>query len=382
MKYLSFKILIFCILMPPILYLLTTHLLQGYLTQWYQAELKNVYLADINEVLNGTLPISEAVQESLDQYRRRSLFTDLGGRIEARVTTGEGTILYPPAYQTDPPPELPGDPVQLAEQNYNILDSGLTLEVKAQIPPYAFISIAILSFYILVFLGALYAHFKKALKSARAEEARTADEIRRLMEMEQSHKEQARSLAEERESLLSEYRQIQESLETTKQKAEKEEEELFEEIENLEGKLRENLSLQKEQDTEIDQLKEQLEELEKTRKNQVHQREKVADRLGKRIKVLYKNVDVSSRALSGMADMDDDMALKAEELIHQLNEDASLVTVKRKVFSKKGKATVFEAVFAYKGRLYFRKSPENRVEILAIGTKKSQNKDLAYLDTL
>ena len=80
--------------------------------------------------------------------------------------------------------------------------------------------------------------------------------------------------------------------------------------------------------------------------------------------------------------MDDEMALKAEELIHQLNADDSLVTVKRKVFSKKGKATVFEAVFAYKGRLYFRKSPQNSVEILVIGTKKSQNKDLAYLDTI
>jgi len=383
MKHLSFKILIFCILMPPVLYLLTVYLLQGYLTHWYQKDIKNVYLADINEVLAGTIPISEAIQESIDKYRQESTFTDLGGRLEVRVTTNEGSsILYPPAYQSDTPAELPSDPIQLAEQNFNILDNGLTLDVSALIPPYAFLSLGIVFSYIFIFLGSLYAHYRKALQSVRAEDARTADEIQRLAELEQSHKERTQSLAAEREALLSEYRQIQESLETTKQKAEKEEEELFEEIEGLEEKLRENLSRQNEQHTEIHQLKEQLEALEKDRQNQANLREKVADRLGKRFRVLYKNIDFTNRALSGLADMDEDMSLKAEELIHQLNADASLVTIKRKVFSKKGKATVFEAVFAYKGRLYFRKSPQNRMEVLAIGTKKSQNKDLAYLDTI
>lgn len=108
----------------------------------------------------------------------------------------------------------------------------------------------------------------------------------------------------------------------------------------------------------------------------------MADKLGRRIKVLYKNIDITDRALDGLSDLDEDIGLKAEELIHQLNDDPSLVNIKRKVFSKKGKATVFEVIFAYRGRLYFRKTSQNRVEVLAIGTKKTQNKDLAYLDSL
>ncbi|MFO7838148.1 MAG: hypothetical protein R6X08_01455 [Desulfosalsimonadaceae bacterium] len=382
MKYLSFKILIFCILMPPVLYLITSQLLQGYLTQWYQKDIKNVYLSDINEVLNGSLPISEAVQQSIDHYRKNSFFPDLGGNIEVTVTTSQGSILYPPAYEGDSAPDIPEDPTRLAEQNFRILDNGLNLEVKASIPPYSFISIGILLGYIFIFLGVLYACYRKALRSANADEARKAEEIRRLMELEQSHKQRAQSLAEERASLLSEYQQVEQSLEATKQQAEKEEEELFEEIENLEEKLQKNLSLQNEQNQEILQLKEQLEELEKARQNKNQHMEKAVERLAKRFKVLYKNIDITERALSGLADMDEEMSLKAEELIHQLNNDSSMVTVKRKVFSKKGGATVFESVFAYKGRLYFRKTSQNRVEVVAIGTKKTQNKDLAYLDGL
>jgi len=382
MKYLSFKILIFCILMPPVLYLLTTNVLQGYLSSWYQKDIKNVYLSDIDDVLNGATPIADAIQTSIDRYHKNSVFTDMGGKLDVTVRTDKGDILSPPAYQSLTIENMSSDPVKLAEQNFRILNNGLKLEVSAAIPPYSILSIGILLFYVFIFLAGLYAYYRQALKSARLEDSQKADEIKRLSELEASHKQQAQTLADERESLLAEYRQIQESLESTKQKAEKDEEELFEEIGDLEEKLQENLASQNEQNEEINRLKEKLEELEKNRQAQNQQKEKAADRLGRRFKVLYKNIDITERALSGLADMDDDMGLKAEEVIHQLNDDSSLVNIKRKVFSKKGKATVFEVVFAYKGRLYFRKTSQNRVEVLAIGTKKSQNKDLAYLDSL
>jgi hypothetical protein len=76
------------------------------------------------------------------------------------------------------------------------------------------------------------------------------------------------------------------------------------------------------------------------------------------------------------------MRIKGEEVIHQLNEDPSLVTIKRKVFGKKGRQTVLEVVYGYKGRLYFRKTGEGRIEVLAVGTKNSQQKDLEFLNNL
>jgi len=65
-----------------------------------------------------------------------------------------------------------------------------------------------------------------------------------------------------------------------------------------------------------------------------------------------------------------------------LNEDPSLVTIKRKVFGKKGRQTVLEVVFGYKGRLYFRKKKDGKIDILIIGSKNSQPKDLEFLNTL
>ena len=73
---------------------------------------------------------------------------------------------------------------------------------------------------------------------------------------------------------------------------------------------------------------------------------------------------------------------QAEEIIHQLNSDPDLVPVKRKVFSKKGKTTSFEVVFAYNGRLYFRKPGGNRIKILTIGSKNTQQKDLLFIDNV
>jgi len=59
-----------------------------------------------------------------------------------------------------------------------------------------------------------------------------------------------------------------------------------------------------------------------------------------------------------------------------------MVQIKRKVFSKRGRDTVLEVIFAYKGRLYFRQSKNKGVEILSIGTKNTQGKDLEFLDAL
>jgi hypothetical protein len=75
------------------------------------------------------------------------------------------------------------------------------------------------------------------------------------------------------------------------------------------------------------------------------------------------------------------MRLKAEEVIHQLNAAPDLVVVKRKVFGKKNRETVLEVVFAYKGRLYFRRR-EGRVDVVAIGTKNTQERELEFLASL
>ena len=69
-----------------------------------------------------------------------------------------------------------------------------------------------------------------------------------------------------------------------------------------------------------------------------------------------------------------------EETIHKLNEDESLVSVKRKVFGKGGKMNILEADFAYSGRIYFQTDAGSKIKIVAIGTKNTQEKDITYLE--
>jgi len=102
--------------------------------------------------------------------------------------------------------------------------------------------------------------------------------------------------------------------------------------------------------------------------------------LEKRLRVLYKNLEIHTRSIQGITDLAEDMRIKAEEVILQLNMDPSLVTVKRKVFGKGGKTKVLEIAFGYNGRLYYRHNDAGRIEVLCVGTKNSQAKDLDFLD--
>ena len=116
--------------------------------------------------------------------------------------------------------------------------------------------------------------------------------------------------------------------------------------------------------------------------DRVSEKVKAADSTLKRFNALYKNISMHRRAINGYNDLVDDMKIKSEEIIHQLNDDPGLVPIKRKVFGKKGRETVLEVIFAYNGRLYYRNKKGNKIEVLAIGTKNTQTKDLEFLNNL
>jgi len=360
-----------CIFLPPVLYLLTVNSLENYLHDKYEKELTNIYLSDMNNILNGLTNIKDAIDVSITAYLKNNLFIKAGGKLDVNVTTKQGNILYPATYQNSAFNNLSTDPNRLAEKNFNILNEGLDLKVNVKILHYSFLAIAVLLFYILIFLGGLYGYYRKISAKIQLDEIQKNKELERLQELENKRLKEIDKLSEESELLLTEYDQLKTTFKKEKSQAEKTEEDLFDEIEALENKLK-----------AIDNLKLKIAELEKNQNNISRQKNKTTEKLKKRFKTLYKNIEISNRALDSLTDMTDEMSLKAEELIHQLNEDPSLVPVKRKVFSKKGKTTSFEVVFAYNGRLYFRKSKENRIEVLTIGTKNTQSRDLSYINSL
>lgn len=382
MKYLSFKILIICIFLPPILYLISVNRLEIYLTHHYHQEIKNTYLSDMNDILNGSKTLRTAVNDSIHSFLTKDPIRKLGVKLNIIVTTHQGNILYP-SYSQDVTPAIGSNsPITVAKNNFKLIESGLSLEVDAKIPPFSLLAVGILVFYLLIIAGGLYGYYRRVTQKIRREDLEKAAELGRLHQLEGEYAKQIDSLSSERESLMSQYHKLQTTLDEQKKSAEQNEEEMFDEIEQLEEQLKQNLKAQTEQQEQIEILQEQIQTLEKLKENIDKQREKAADRLLRRFKTLYKNIEVSERAVYGFTDLDEDMALKAEEIMHQLNDDASTVVVKRKVFSKKSRETILEVVFAYRGRLYFRRIKSNRIEVVVIGTKNSQNKDLAYINSL
>ena len=89
---------------------------------------------------------------------------------------------------------------------------------------------------------------------------------------------------------------------------------------------------------------------------------------------------MNRKAISGFLFLKDDQKIEAEECVLLLDRNPDRIIIKRKVFSgKKHNTSCFEVLFAYNGRLYFRKNENNKVEVLVIGTKNSQVKDMEFL---
>jgi len=257
------------------------------------------------------------------------------------------------------------------------MSEGLLLELNLSLEHNTRLANGLLVFYILTSVLVLNRYYRRGLKKAAREEQERMREIQRLQGLETERLHGLSHLESEKERLVSQYERMKRQFEDMQAEANRNEDQMIEEIVDLEEKINGNLAQQKQQQDEIEILKEKLARYEKEKP-----KIRIPEVLQKRFKAIYKNVSVQDRALDGFSGLTDNLKIKAEEVIHQLNQDPSLVPIKRKVFGKKGRETVLEVVFAYKGRLYFRRLPDNRIEVLAIGTKNVQSKDLEFLDRL
>lgn len=383
MKFLSFKILILCILLPPVLYIFSIQSIENHLKVRYAGEIEDIYIGDTQPLLNGSVRLKNAINKNIDIYFQTKELIAYGAKVNVTVITKRGAILYPPIFEEGEDDFPLSDPMQIAAGNYKLMNQGLVLDVEVKLDHDTPISLAVLSFYILLFLLVLYCYYRTGIRKAKQADMKKSREIERLLGLEKTHAESLKSLEKERERLSAESARMKKSIENEKVKASRNEDEMIEEIVTLEEEINKNNALQQEQQEEIDRLKEKIKDIDKGGSRKVSRpKTRGSDAVGKRFKVLYKNISVNDRAVSGYIDIADDLKIKGEEIIHQLNENPDLVSIKRKVFGKKSKHTILEVIFGYKGRLYFNKGKDGRIEVLAIGTKNSQSKDLEFLDNL
>ncbi len=382
MRYFPFKTLILCVLLPPFVYVFTIQLLEKTIHARYDKLLAATAIGDTRPLFDGSVRLKDAVRENLNAFISTLKLPDWGVRVNISVKTRDGIYLYPDAYD-DPRTDFSAmDSIAVARENFRLLNDGLINAIDVKIEANTLISNSILLSCALVSLTVFLLLYRRGMRMINQQELAKQEIIDGLADERQKGLERLKRLETQRVSLSSKIDSMRGELERERQKASAAEDELMDELLALEDKISQNLARQDHQLQEINALREKIKQFEKEDENKNRQPLKGTDAVKKRFSALYKNTAIHDKAIEGFVGLTEEMKIKAEEVVHQLNDDPSRVQIKRKVFGKKNRETVLEVIFAYKGRLYFRKISGNRVEVLAIGTKLTQNKDLLFLDKL
>jgi hypothetical protein len=380
MKYLPFKIIIFCIILPPILHLATIQSLEKYLKKIFIAEIENIYTGDTRLLFDGNLSVKDAVNNNIDNYLQKNKLIPWGVKLNVLVITKSGAIIYPSFEEEDS--LTPPSRKQIASENFAILSEGLNLQIDIFLERSSVLVISIFSSYIMLSLLTLSYFYRRGAIKAKMEEKNREEELSRMIEIEKENQKRMDMLTEDKTILANEFKRIKNILEDSKATTQKIEEGMIEEIISLEEKIKNIHSLYDEQQEENMELKEIISKYEKGEFKTRKQKEKGSKQVTKRFGSLYKTISFHNRAILGFTDLTDDMQIKAEEMIHKMDIDSNLVKVKRKILLKKNPEAVFEIPFSYNGRIYFSKGKDGKVNILSIGTKNTQEKDLAFIDSI
>lgn len=368
--------------LPPIFYMATLSLLERYYQKHELNALKRVIVRNLPALYEGRYTVKEEVHRNLGEYLKNDLRFRLGLSMNIQIKTVDDRILYPAqttkaASDDKEFSELPRDSlryIEVASENYKLLSDGLILSVKAQLRHNSWISNSILILYILIALAVIRISVRRSLKATEAAEAERT-RLAEKLEDQLAKAEEKLKAAEEKESA---YLARIETLRSDKDGLATDIDALLEEIEKQEAGLSEHTKIREALESQIEGMRADLDRaIEKTKKKR-----KTVESARKRFAVLYKSLVFTDRAMEGLLDLTDEFQLKAEQVIQKLNDDESAVPVKRKVFGKGGKLNVLEVTFSYSGRIYYQKDSQAKKTIVAVGTKNTQDKDLAYLESL
>jgi hypothetical protein len=387
MRFLSFRAIYLCVLLPPLLYVFTIPALEAYLQARWTDGLRDALIPDVQALLQGHQRIEEAMELGVSRYLGSQPLIRWGARPGVMIRTEAGRILYP-QYTTNsraerPGGALPGLTLPEAQENaaYNarIMEEGIMVNLDVRVPANTWIASAVLLFSVLLSCGLLYRSYATRVREAAMQDRETRLALKRASEELSQTSEGLRGLEEREAVLRGQIAALQRDLDAARARMKATEEEALAEMEALEGKLRESVSLRERMEREVERLRAEAEQTDPARSMGDPRKESRGETVRKRFSALYKRLLLDRRAVEGFLALPTEMQIKAEQTIHNLDRDASLVPVRRKVFSGKRGALVLETEFAHKGRLYWHRTPDARVVVLAIGTKNSQERDMAYL---
>jgi len=344
-------------------------------------------------------PIVTQIQNRVSDFIQGSRWVSYGGvRVNVTVLGADGlTPLYVGGGKVlPPPPERSLDGVM--REWFELLPA--IADVFVSVPHGSVLSTGIFVGYGAILIQGLFLYHRRiaraeqalltAAVSARdssADRARSIEEelakVReRLRELEPAERTQALeigTLERERAELHAKLRELagrETELRATASRAG----ELEEERQALEDLLEEALGDVSQKDGEIAALQDRLKSESRIQASQSKGRSREAERVGKRLHALYKNLEVEDRAVADLVALgDESQKLRAEEVLKRLDDDSDTAAVRRKVGGLPPHLSVFELGFAGKGRIYYARSERGGYRVLAIGGKATQKQDLEYL---
>lgn len=134
---------------------------------------------------------------------------------------------------------------------------------------------------------------------------------------------------------------------------------------------------------DLDSKDDEIRRLQKQVKRSGKGASKEAELLTRRLRTLYKDLEVDDHAIDGILALgDESQKLRAEEALKKLCDDPGSAGVRRKVGGLPPFLNIFEMGFAGKGRVYTTKGRNRRFRVLAVGGKNSQKTDIEYLSRL
>jgi hypothetical protein len=352
-------------------------------------------------VANANRPIGLQIQEGIQSAVLDSYWVTIGGaEVRTIVLANDGvTWLYVDG-QIEPPPDDLGPTDMLAEA-VRLLPA--TVDINVSVSHTSLIAVAIAIFYAYVLLQGLYIYNTRttrqqtqlldvALKTRDSAARRAADietelqmtrqRLREVEPLEQVASQEILTLESERGELQQKLVELAAREEELRGKADRAIE-LTQEVGALEDLLDEAGSDLEAKNVEIQDLEQSLKRASKGAAAAAAGRGKAAQSLARRVRTLYKTLEVDDRAIDDLVALrDETMMLKAEEKLKRLSEEAENVAVRRKVGGLPDHLHIFELGFAGKGRIYYTRGKQRRFRIMAVGAKNTQDADLDYLRRL
>jgi hypothetical protein len=396
----GFRVTYVAIFSFVVLYLLSVQVVQDLLGAHFQGAVREAVRVS---PLDG--PIVPQIQTRLARLLRGSPWIRWGGvEVTANVIGADGqTPIYVGGANLVPPPPPAGGFDAAMREAIDLLPP--IADVSVSVPHGSLLSGGLLVGYGALLLSGLFLYQRgvarredermAAAVAARDEAAIRARSIegelesvrQRLRAVEPAERSQAaavRELQAEREQLRQKLAELAEREAQLRSGAERGAE-LAQEHQALEDLLEEALADVGQKDREIQTLQDRLARAAqgegRTRESGGRTRE--SERIGRRLRTLYKSLDFDERAIDDLVALgDESLKLRAEEALKRLADEPDTAAIRRKVGGLPAQLSIFELGFAGKGRIYYCRNDRGGFRVLALGGKATQKQDLEYLSRL